>query len=43
MASLSETPRARTTQRIAPRLSAEVVAALAVLAYIVSLAVGVAR
>lgn len=43
MASLSETPRARTTERVAPRLSTEVVAALAVLAYIVSIAIGVAR
>jgi hypothetical protein len=43
MASFSETPRQRTTAQVAPRLRADVVAALAVLAYIVSLAIGVAR
>jgi hypothetical protein len=43
VASFSETPRPRTAERVAPRLRAEVVASLAVLAYIVSLAIGVAR
>ena len=43
MASFSETPRHRAHERVAPRLRAEVVAALALLAYVVSLAIGVAR
>ena len=43
MASFSEAPRRRTAERVAPRLRAEVVAAFALLAYVVSLAIGVVR
>jgi hypothetical protein len=43
VASFSETPRHTADERIAPRLRAEVVAALALLAYVVSLAIGVVR
>jgi hypothetical protein len=43
MASFSEAPRPRAQERCAPRLRAEVMAVLAVLAYVVSIAIGVTR
>jgi len=43
VASFSEAPRHTTSKRHAPRLRAEVVTALAVIGYIVSIAIGVAR